>query len=543
MSATDQHAGVTAVKAATPAAYAAAADQAIAAAGDVRTATAGAAAATLIAAVVAFLAGLRELHRTWLVTHLAGHGSPDDVAATVSQEMAYEMAFAQASADRLASTLPAALAITDPDQREAKVRALLAAEERYAQQRGQAMAERAFAALERASVRHVSPAGAFWQLGTAHNHTQGCVIGSTLVDAKARAGFRRPYAGELVDVVVASGQVLSITPHHPVLTTAGWVEAADLREGDQLIGNDFGKLELRIAEDHGDVGPIEQVVQTLQEESLLPIRRCEVGRMDFHGDGVVDTDVCVVTADRGLWLNMSAALEQQGRKQSLIGPDPMVHGFSTRCTCGEMFFGEMSSSARSAAPALRVLNASPLVSGHCGECESHRLRSATTDLEAVSEQTRLERVARDPRRIGEPREGLAGVMALREVVKIETRHFVGEVFNLTARGWYTANGIIVQNCLFMGGKPWPWAVLDRVHPPRHPGCVSHLLSVDEAIEAGLMTAGDMPAPRDAVRRAAGVVMEGHQADALLLELDVRDALVEAGVDQAELDRIAVWGIG
>lgn len=82
-------------------------------------------------------------------------------------------------------------------------------------------------------------------------------------------------------------------------------------------------------------------------------------------------------------------------------------------------------------------------------------------------------------------------------------------------------------CLFMGGKFWPWQVLDRVHPPRHHGCPCRLLGYGEAVHEGLMRAGDVLDVKAAVRIAAMVVMEG----VVVLD-DARDAF--AMVQEAEL---------
>lgn len=95
-------------------------------------------------------------------------------------------------------------------------------------------------------------------------------------------------------------------------------------------------------------------------------------------------------------------------------------------------------------------------------------------------------------------------------------------------------------CLVMGGKFHPWPVLDRVHPPRHPGCPCRLIGYGEALAEGLMTAGDVLDVQTAIRRAAAVVMEG----ALLLPADDAEALIESagGRELMEL-RTALLGGG
>lgn len=130
-----------------------------------------------MAAFLQFLAALREQHRVTLTRELGRYSTVrDDIAEAVRQEMVLEQAFARNAADRVASALPTILRIVDPREREAKLRQLLADEERFARQRGEAMFARAVAAVTRFELRRTSPLGAAWRLGHAHNHTDGCVF-------------------------------------------------------------------------------------------------------------------------------------------------------------------------------------------------------------------------------------------------------------------------------------------------------------------------------------------------------------------------------
>jgi hypothetical protein len=64
-------------------------------------------------------------------------------------------------------------------------------------------------------------------------------------------------------------------------------------------------------------------------------------------------------------------------------------------------------------------------------------------------------------------------------------------------------------CRVMNGKFWPWAVLDRIYPPRHFGCTSRLRSYGEALSEGLMGPGDVMTEEEAARLSAGVLMEAE----------------------------------
>lgn len=70
-------------------------------------------------------------------------------------------------------------------------------------------------------------------------------------------------------------------------------------------------------------------------------------------------------------------------------------------------------------------------------------------------------------------------------------------------------------CLVMGMKFWPWEVLNRVYPPRHPACPCKLYSLGNALSAGWMSTEDIPSVEVAVRMAAGIVMEAEEAEAIL----------------------------
>lgn len=97
-------------------------------------------------------------------------------------------------------------------------------------------------------------------------------------------------------------------------------------------------------------------------------------------------------------------------------------------------------------------------------------------------------------------------------------------------------------CLVMGERFWPWDVLDKLHPPRHPGCPCHLEGYMAAVSNGWMKPDDVPSLTDALAASHGVVMEALEGEQFALEERVgplREALVAHGmVDVLEFDRLA-----
>jgi hypothetical protein len=139
-----------------------------------------AAAGTILSGLVAYLATQRARMRSWLGDQLrrrAPSAGVDDIAKLIAEEERRQQSFEQKQAERFARDLTVALAIPDPVAREAAVRGLTQREKRYAAQRDEAMAARAFAAVDRVVLRGQSPAGAFWKLDpNVVEHTAGCLI-------------------------------------------------------------------------------------------------------------------------------------------------------------------------------------------------------------------------------------------------------------------------------------------------------------------------------------------------------------------------------
>lgn len=148
---------------------------------DVPAASARAAAAgAILAALVAYLTTQRARMRGWLVEQMRKRAPAvgvDDIERVLGEEEARQAEFERKQAERFARDLTTALAIPDAAQREGAVRGLTAREQRYARQRDEAMAARAFAAIDRVVIRAQSPMGAFWKLDpTVIEHTAGCLI-------------------------------------------------------------------------------------------------------------------------------------------------------------------------------------------------------------------------------------------------------------------------------------------------------------------------------------------------------------------------------
>jgi hypothetical protein len=326
-----------------------------------------------------------------------------------------------------------------------------------------------------------------------------CVIGSTIVSGpEVEVAYRRWYEGEVVVISLTSGDQLTITPQHPVLTDRGWVDPQLLRPGDNVVhclGLDDRSR--RVPDEHQMPAAIEDVWRAL---SVNGFRSVPVSPEDFHGDGVgTEGDVDVVAPDRLLADVFEPASVERGAEQIGAGARAAAvpHAFAPARDVALPFLGSLHASDG----IMRGSGFGSVLGGcQCGRVKGARqLRTAT--LNALLSQASGDDIARDAvllrdsllghavhvvgndgfYRECEPRipgtlasgsrfdppapeceserlrvhadyggrllERLSGAVEFRTVSDLRRVDFAGHVYNLrTGEGWYNANSIVVSNC-------------------------------------------------------------------------------------------------
>lgn len=327
----------------------------------------------------------------------------------------------------------------------------------------------------------------------AHDH---CVLPDTLVNGPSvEVGYRRWYEGELVIVRTASGDQLSITPNHPVLTSSGWVDAGLIQEGQEVVQRtDADLASLHVPHEHDVPARIEDVWRALRVNGL---RTVPVAPEDFHGDGT-HGEVEVVTAN-GLLSAMFDAQRHQLVMEPVgarAGPSSVAGGFFAGGDLGDVFVrsftpsdsgvsgldlggllgrrepilmndgclvGVAASNSGVSQPPGYDATAHPVTDGQA-------LLRLTGDVPLNRVVGRRQSIGGGPLAPG-PRfdppptenhaqrlrvhsdlgrrllERLAGGVQLSRVINLCRVDYSGHVFNLqTAEGWYDANSLVVSNC-------------------------------------------------------------------------------------------------
>lgn len=319
-----------------------------------------------------------------------------------------------------------------------------------------------------------------------------CLTGDTLVTPRGRvtAVSERRYEGNLVVIRTASGNKLSCTQNHPILTDSGWVAAGLLDVGSNVVSDGRGNGGA-VSETDGEhvPTPIEEIARAFSESRGVAAREVPISPEDFHGDGI-GSDVAVVWADSELWNGENPPVEQHVGKvdfanrsgahpahaslgaahlldeRSLGSSDRVVAGGSL----GLAFLRRHARGAQqvrfgvTAGDDSRLNQSSvddePSYGVGGGECV-HRFTGevSTDDLcvgkfvahpvlgAAGSAERAVERSGGDASLANHILGGHAGPVFLDRVIDKSAIQFAGHVYNLeTTEHWYIANGIINHNC-------------------------------------------------------------------------------------------------
>lgn len=266
-----------------------------------------------------------------------------------------------------------------------------------------------------------------------------CVLPGAIIEGAVVGALKSFYAGPAVEVVTVTGNRLSLTINHPVMTSQGWVAAGELRQGMKLFRNDF---DVGAVNDNECPSAIEDVFALLARDtapySIAPTAE------DLHGDArFVNGDVDVVFADRSLLRYFVFELADCRSKFEFVASDMrelLVAGLGAGKHRAEriplpstsfMGFGDelfLRSSRHPTIPYARRFGKS-------------------ANWHVVSSQKRIDSGAVDPKFFGELMNRGAGKIAVDEVMRIRRFEYVGHVYDLqTVAGYHTANGLYISNC-------------------------------------------------------------------------------------------------
>lgn len=321
-----------------------------------------------------------------------------------------------------------------------------------------------------------------------------CVPAGTVVSGPAVNGaYRRLYEGEVVVIHTASGEKLTITPNHPVLTDSGWIPAGLLERGDNVVRATGGKPRaVAVPDEHHEPSLVEDVWGSFSVNGLVGVPGSSE---DFHGDGS-NGEVEIVGAYGLLRDRVQASSREPfgefllagargaGARISLTPKGELASAFPGAIRSpygvvgGSSKFGSFLVRGAGHADGVGLTDGPnrnfeffKSLSNHdpvgLESLRHFELRELLVDVEGPDQfwiDVNPVRARFDPAGFefaaegrlayaelgGSLLRGLASQVELDGVVELERIGFRGHVYNLeTSEGWYSASSLIVSNCRCM----------------------------------------------------------------------------------------------
>lgn len=298
-----------------------------------------------------------------------------------------------------------------------------------------------------------------------------CVVGSTTVHSTSnRAATRRIYKGWMIKITTATGNKLSITPNHPVLTARGWIKAGELRKTDNLISCvDPQRVSSEINPDNNYTPTsIKKIFKSFRRSSgVTTASTMPSTAVDFHGDkskGKVD----IVRANSFLGGDaFNSEVFQPTHQDKLVGANAQLLSLS-RDSAFNFFFKRVPSASSSVMSRLNIRSILRF-----GSFRHHQpigfSRSANSDT-FFAEDPSYNGTA-DTELGSKLIDRFTGNVFADDIAKIKRVPYFGHVYNLeTDTGWYISNNIVTHNCRCSLRLVYPEdPTAEQLQQPTNPG--------------------------------------------------------------------------
>ena len=281
-----------------------------------------------------------------------------------------------------------------------------------------------------------------------------CFPGKTKVasDSGIVRSYKNWYEGELVEIETAGGAKFACTPNHPILSPHGWVSAASLNCGDNILVTSG----VNTVDPWGNpcVDKAHTSIQTLHHflKLFFGFERRPRSRVNFHGD-IPASDVEIVSKKRLLMRNWDTGDGQGVNKLIFKFSDALVLCKGHLVSCLWRIYISALRFMRGGGKALTFFWRRL---GHTG---IHGLGTVSDVNVPVAEYT-IDNLPAETEIRSELLDGLTGKIFLDHVVFVKVSPFCGHVYNLqTENGYYfvessrsqsgvKCNGIkaIAKNC-------------------------------------------------------------------------------------------------
>lgn len=270
-----------------------------------------------------------------------------------------------------------------------------------------------------------------------------CFVGETQIatDSKIVRSYKHTYKGDLIEVKTACGINFTCTPNHPILTPYGWVAAALLHNGDNLVvtferNTGSFRRNSNIKHIHSSM---KALYNSLHCFGLMS--RDSTLRINFHGD-IPTTNVEVITK-KWLLRNSGNSGVRQGINKFLLKNTNKP--FMSQCPFMKHFWSVCKAALRFISSKCQTL---ALLWRSLFHSNIHGFRTVSWRDVGVTQDT-INNLTAKSETIGKVLDGFSGEIAVDKVVSVKIIPFgqtATHVYNLqTQNGYYFVNSSIPQS--------------------------------------------------------------------------------------------------
>ena len=147
----------------------------------------------------------------------------------------------------------------------------------------------------------VDPAGTDDLSNTYLNIHPNCLVpGGSVLAEGVMAHSCREYDGPVITLATSKGNRITVTPNHPILTTEGFVPAGMLQENQKIIETtgEYGRFMGEAPDNINIPTTVEDIGHSIIQTCGCTTVRVKGSAVQFHGDGIADSEVNVVLSKR-----------------------------------------------------------------------------------------------------------------------------------------------------------------------------------------------------------------------------------------------------
>ena len=267
-----------------------------------------------------------------------------------------------------------------------------------------------------------------------------CFVGETsaYTNCEIERSYCHEYKGELIEIETSCGVKFTCTPNHPILTLGGWISAASLHNGDDLLVTKVGnRLGFGRNCNVKHVLPCMKTFHDSFKGSGL-VSRDSTLSVNFHGD-IPTSEVEIITKKRFLSDNRNPGISERIKKFLF---ELSYKAFACKCSFMKHFWRIGFSTFSFICGKGKSF---PFFWGRFGHSQKHGLRPIAL-FNPGGIQPLNDNVAGNIQIISNCLDGFTGIVLADNIISVNKRSGCTHVYNLqTENGYYFVNTIIIKN--------------------------------------------------------------------------------------------------